>query len=304
MGFSSWTPKLCRSFWEMRDEPRNLGIVETLRIEDARTVASDSERLLLRQFGTARGDFGNWNLAISREYGRKGSTRDLHELHESSEWEVSISRHQYRATLSASHPRTGGRSFKLLDSGQSLRRLRLEQQQRSGGAREASGPPLARDSGGDFKHGRVRSCLLGEGVWRVERWASTRPHSEPRSEKGVHPQTHLHTRACTAQHEARGGHTRVLVTTVTHSTTESLRVPDESATWLRLLKRFCACQEGFVALPAFVVPSAWVCPSVLRLSPGGLCYAATIACATIFLSHVHGRGAIRLSQFARGHGSL
>ena len=47
-----------------------------------------------------------------------------------------------------------------------------------------------------------------------ERQAVTRPHSETRSEKGVQPQTHSHTRACTAQHEARGGHTRVLVATV------------------------------------------------------------------------------------------
>ena len=112
-----------------------------------------------------------------------------------------------------SHPRTGGHSFKLPDSGQSLRRLRLEQQQRGGGARGASGPPLARDSGGGFGYGRVRSCPLREGVWRAERWAVTRPHSEPRPEKGVHhrhtgtPEPALHN----THHAAR---TRVLATPV------------------------------------------------------------------------------------------
>ena len=94
------------------------------------------------------------------------------------------------------HPRTGGHSFKLPDSGQSLTRLRLEQQQqqRGGGARGASGPPRARVSGGGFGRGRARSRPLKEGVWRVVRWAVTRPHSDPRPEKG---------RANTAQHRAR-----------------------------------------------------------------------------------------------------
>ena len=62
---------------------------------------------------------GSQNLATSVSLGRKGSARDLHELHElheSSEWEVGISSHQYRATLSALHPRTGGTvsSFRIL----------------------------------------------------------------------------------------------------------------------------------------------------------------------------------------------
>ena len=136
---------------------------------------------------------GSQNLATSVSLGRKGSARDLHELHESSEWEVGISSHRYRATLSALHPRTGGHSLKLPDSEQSLRRLHLGQRQGGGGARGASGPPLARDSGCGFGHGSVRSCPLREGVWRAERWAVTRPHSELRLEKGVQLQTHSHT---------------------------------------------------------------------------------------------------------------
>ena len=47
----------------------------------------------------------------------KGSARDLHELRESSEWEVGISRHQCRATLTAFTPAHGGHGFKLPDSG-------------------------------------------------------------------------------------------------------------------------------------------------------------------------------------------
>ena len=143
----------------------------------------------LDNFGTVRGDFGNREPRNFGESGMKGSARDLHELHESSEWEVGISRRQCRRL----HPRTGGHSFKLPDSGQSLRRLRLEQQ-RGGGARGASGPPRARVSGGGFGRVRVRSRPLREGVWRVVRWAVTRPHSDPRPEKG---------RANTAQHRAR-----------------------------------------------------------------------------------------------------
>ena len=160
----------------------------------SRQTAEPSSRFsrCVGQFGTVRGDFGNRE---PRNFGEFGKERERKRLARTPRVL------QYRATLSASHPRTRGHSFKLPDSGQSLRRLRLEQQQRGGGARGASGPPLAIDSGGDFGHGSVRSCPIREGVWRVERWAETRPRSVPRPEKGVRPQdTHAHkSLRCTTQ---------------------------------------------------------------------------------------------------------
>ena len=113
--------------------------------------------------------------------------------------------------LSVRYTRTGGHSFKLPDSGQSLRGLRLEQRQRGGGARGASRPPLARDSGGDFGHARERSFSLREGVWRVERQAVTAPRSPSRkrcaptdthahkSQRRTTPSTRAHTRACSSR---------------------------------------------------------------------------------------------------------
>ena len=115
-------------FEEMRDEPRNMtwglwrfqtsdgrGLPTDCRVvgtlpssheicglsTDCRVV--EPLQSCSRQCGTAGGDLENRNLATSVSLERKGSARDLHELHESSEWKIGISRHQHRATPSASH---------------------------------------------------------------------------------------------------------------------------------------------------------------------------------------------------------
>ena len=63
----------------------------------ARSTVSDSERLLLRQFRTVRGDVGNRNLATSVSLEGKGAQ----ETCKNSTSQVGVSRHQNEATLSA-----------------------------------------------------------------------------------------------------------------------------------------------------------------------------------------------------------
>ena len=135
----------------------------------------------------------------------------MQELHESSEWEVGILRHQRRATPSASHPRTGGTvsSFRILSK--VSEGCTWDNDKEAAGREEPRDPRSPETPEVASGTGRVRS--LREGVWRAERWAVTRPHSEPRLEKGVHhrhtstPEPALHN----TQHAA---HTRVLATPV------------------------------------------------------------------------------------------
>ena len=127
----------------------------------------------------------------------KGSARDLHELRvPSSEWEASTLRHWYRAPLSASHPRTG--------------RAQSEPQGRCAwddvkrrGERSRRDPRALESLVVGFGRGRARSRPLREGVWRVVRGAVTRPHSDPRPEKGEPTQHNT---------EHASAHTHVLVT--------------------------------------------------------------------------------------------
>ena len=106
--------------------------METMRIEVARSVVSDSERLLLRQFRTVRGDFGNWNLATSVSFEGKGAqetcTSGRPVLSDTGTELLSVRHTHAREEHSPKH----------LDSGQSLRGLCL-------GRRKAAGREEPRD---------------------------------------------------------------------------------------------------------------------------------------------------------------
>ena len=157
--------------------------------------------------------------------GRKGSARGLYELRESSEWEAGTFRHQCRAPVSASNPRTGRAQFQASDI------WPMSQ----GGcvwndvskARGASGPPRAGVPNGGLGLGRVRSLLLkkASGAWNAGLRRDRTQITNPKKGVTVDGHSHLHksqrgkTQSTRAQTRACSSHTCV---PLAHSLTQVL----------------------------------------------------------------------------------